>query len=294
MSGSRRIGVGLIADKDVTVLGSLLQLLGPELDVNWSLTRDHDQADLVLIDVDFPSGAGVWDQFDRHQGLAAALTRRRDFQARLALYKPIRAKPLQRLLNRAVELDESPDLLAGIDTLQFDETGGILPLAEHLRRQVWMRPVSLSDDAQHELIIDAGAGVWYGRLSEVALAHLLQIRLHESEAVVLTTSELTDRVCDLQPQSLAALKWRAGLALGDGLLHPDLAGPARFMLTHVPHQALADTAWSRLARQLIEGPATLEALFFTTGVDAFDLAAFLNACHVCGLLILDHDQSNRG
>ncbi|MDT8437769.1 MAG: hypothetical protein RQ729_02020 [Wenzhouxiangellaceae bacterium] len=287
MSEGCRLYVGQIADKDVAVLRSLLQLLEPELEPGWTLTDDPAVADLVLIDVDAEGGAEAWADAGARPVCAAALTRRRDFHARFRLVKPIRPGPLRRLLASAAERLEHPDPIGAIEWLVLDEGGGRLPLAEHLRRRTWSRPLRLAVDDGYGVIIDPGAGLWYANDAELQLARLVQRSLLADEVQLLDSQQLAELVQGQPSRPLAALKWRAGLALGEGRLHPDLAGRVRFMLTHVPHPALADTAWSRLARSLIERPATLDELAGTDGIDVFDLAAFLNACHVCGVLVLD-------
>jgi len=91
----------------------------------------------------------------------------------------------------------------------------------------------------------------------------------------------------LEQQNLANLKWRAGLALSSGALHPDLAGEIRFMLPQVPLQALSDTAYSRQARILIRKPVDADELAESATADRSDVAEFLNACYTCGFLLLD-------
>jgi hypothetical protein len=136
------------------------------------------------------------------------------------------------------------------------------------------------------LVIDPGAGVWYYGGSDREMSELLATRLRRSNVNSVSSHQLVDLTGRLEQQNLSNLKWRAGLGLSDGGLHPDLAGPVRFMLPQVPLQALSDTAYSRQARILIKQPL-LDELASASGADRGDVAQFLNACHTCGFLLLD-------
>lgn len=267
---------------------SLLGLSGGKSDQNWEIDVDRDDGDAVLVDVDHPDGASMWPEVSQQQQRpAVALTRRRDFPARLVLNKPIRSQQLMRLL---ADLSTAPTVSNVEDEwpiLAFGDDDAELPLAEHLRRHSWDQPVMIGGDYLPELVIDPGSGVWYSSASDRELARLLRRNFSRAEARALASHELVEHTQGLEQQNLANLKWRAGLALSSGALHPDLAGNIRFMLPQVPLQALSDTAYSRQARILIRKPLDAGELAESSNSDRGDVAEFLNACYTCGFLLLD-------
>jgi len=290
MSETLRLSTLFVSSKDLKVLRSLLQLSGPKSGNAWSIV-EADDGDAVLVDVDNPEGAAEWP--DLSQGLrpAVALSRRRQFAARMLLQKPIRSQQLTRLLGELETLIANPEEEQDWPVLVFGDDDDELPLAEHLRRHNWDQPVLVGGSYMPELVIDPGAGVWYSSASDRELAQLLRRYLRRTEARALSSSELVDHTNGLEQNSLANLKWRAGLALSSGALHPDLAGEIRFMLPQVPLQALSDTAYSRQARVLIHQPVTAEELLEQARAERGDVAEFLNACHACGFLLLDRGET---
>ena len=291
MSLSFRLSALHVSSKDLRVLRSLLGLSGGDTDHVWEIDTDRDDGDAVLVDVDNPDGAAVWPEVGQMRRPAVALTRRRDFPARLVLNKPIRSQQLRLLLadlstgSGEAEPDEQ------WPTLAFGDDEAELPLAEHLRRHNWDQPVMIGGDYLSELVIDPGAGVWYSSASDRELARLLRRHLARDKTRVLSSHELVEHSEGLEQQNLANLKWRAGLALSSGALHPDLAGEIRFMLPQVPLQALSDTAYSRQARTLIRKPVEAAELAEIAKVDRADVADFLNACYTCGFLLLDSSSN---
>lgn len=285
MADVHRLTTRFLSAKDLKVLRSLLAL-SSATGSHWELTED-DEGDALLVDVDHPDGAAAWPELVLQQPGVIALTRRRQFAARLLCPKPIRPQLLLRLLDEALELAENPPNDDEWPVLVFGEGDVDLPLAEHLRRHHWDQPVLIGGDYQSELVIDPGAGVWYSSASDRELAQLLRRKLRRSEARALSSVELLHHTNGLEQQSLTHLKWRAGLALSSGALHPDLAGDARFMLPQVPLQALSDTAYSRQARILIREPLTAKELLARSLAERSDVAEFLNACYTCGFLLVD-------
>jgi len=270
------------------VLKSLLGLSsGGDPDRRWEIEAERDDGDAVLVDVDSPDGAAIWPEISQQNRPAVALTKRRDFAARLMLRKPIRSQQLLRLLRDLADDSGATGQSDQWPVLAFGDDGATLPLAEHLRRHTWDQPVMIGGDYLPELVIDPGAGVWYSGASDRELARLLRRQFARQDAQPLASHELVTHTEGLEQQNLANLKWRAGLALSSGALHPDLAGEVRFMLPQVPLQALADTAYSRQARVLIRAPVGIGELAEASKAERNDVAEFLNACHTCGFLLLD-------
>ncbi len=289
MTDLLRIQVRYLVDKDVRVLRSLVGLAGSKADVRVTISED-DEGDVVLVDIDEPDGASAWPELNRGSVPVVALTRKRDFPARFMLTKPIRSQQLNQLLGelRHADLDEdSGEALPTWAVMSFGDDDDALPLAEHLRRHHWEQPVMVGGDEFPELIIDTGAGAWYSGASDRELARLLEHAFKASSVRGLTSVELIDHTNGLEQNNLTNLKWRAGLALSEGALHPDLAGEVRLMLPQVPLQALSDTAFSRQARLLIRQPMTADELTEESRAERGDVACFLNACHACGFLVLD-------
>lgn len=270
---------------------SLLGLSGGTSEQAWEIIVDGEEGDAILVDVDNPDGAAAWPEVSQKQMPAAALTRQRDFPARLVLHKPIRSQQLMRLLADLPNASSVADLDAEWPVLAFGDDDAELPLAEHLRRHNWDQPVMIGGDYGPELVIDPGSGVWYSSASDRELARLLRRNFARGEASPLASRELVEHTQGLEQHSLANLKWRAGLALSSGALHPDLSGDIRFMLPQVPLQALSDTAYSRQARILIRKPVNADELAESSSSDRSDVAEFLNACYTCGFLLLDSSTS---
>ncbi|MEM1080421.1 MAG: hypothetical protein AAGH65_02455 [Pseudomonadota bacterium] len=278
--------------KDMNVLRSLMSLAAGKTQHEWTLSAEDSVAgelgDVVLVDVDQPDGAALWPEVSQRRRPAVAFSRRRDFPARFVLNKPIRSQQLISLLtDLTLAVDDTVDEQRW-NVLAFADDDSELPLAEHLRRHQWDQPVMIGGDYLPELIIDAGAGAWFTSASDRELARLLRRNFSRDEAQALSSMDLVDHTNGLEQQNLTNLKWRAGLALSAGALHPDLANDnIRFMLPQVPMQALSDTAYSRQARTLIRAPMSIDDLHEKSGAPKNDVAEFLNACYVCGFLLLD-------
>ncbi|GAB4178355.1 MAG: hypothetical protein Kow0020_14380 [Wenzhouxiangellaceae bacterium] len=294
MTEPRRLATRFVSEKDLTVLRSLLKLVAAQSD-SWTLTEATDpDADALLVDVDDEDGAALWPELGLDPPIPIALTRKRSFVAPLILKKPIRINFLVEVLEKAIEFSEQPPLESGWPVLMLDDADGELPLAEHLRRGSWNFPVIIGGEFLPELVIDPGSGSWYSGATDRELAQILRRKLRADEARRLSAAEMVEHVRGLDRHNLSHLKWRAGLALTEGALHPDLAGEVRFMLPQVPLQALSDTAYSRQARLLIREPLSARELLERSNADPRDVAAFLNACHCCGLLLLDRGAKQAG
>lgn len=281
-----------VDEKDIRVLRSLVGLAGSKTNLRVTVSED-DEGDVVLVDVDDEQGSAAWPELNRGPVPVVALSRRRDFPARFLLTKPIRSQPLIDLLTELGSAQAGAGEGSGSvawPVMAFGDDDA-LPLAEHLRRHTWNGPVMLGGDGRPELIIDTGAGCWYSGASDRELAGMLSHGIPASAGRILSSSELIDHTNGLEQQNLTSLKWRAGLALSEGALHPDLAGDVRLMLPQVPLQALSDTAYSRQARLLIRVPMTADTLLVESKADRADVTDFLNACHACGFLLLDTSGS---
>lgn len=287
MTDLLRIQTQHVSDKDIRVLRSLLGLAGTQSNLHVTVS-EHDEGDVLLVDVDDEQGAKAWERLNRGIVPVVALSRDRDHGARLLLTKPIRSQPLIQLLDELTAVARTPEdapLFSTWAVMSFRDDA--FPLGEHLRRHTWDMPVAIASERGTELILDAGAGVWYSGASDRELSGLLDRNLSTSDATPLSSAELIDHTNGLEQQILTHLKWRAGLSLSDGALHPDLAGDVRVMLPQVPFQALSDTAFSRQARLLIRAPMTVDELANASKAERTDVVAFLNACHACGFLLID-------
>lgn len=280
-----------LSSKDRKVLRSLMTLAAGKTQREWSLSDDEQlngqAVDAVLVDVDQPDGAALWSEVSQQQPAAVALSRRRDFPARFVLHKPIRSQQLISLLADLSIASEDEAQGTNWPVLAFADDSSELPLAEHLRRHHWDQPVLIGGDYLPELIIDSGAGAWFTSATDRDLARLLRRNFSRDEARPLSSIALAEHINGLEQQNLTNLKWRAGLALSAGALHPDLAEGITFMLPQVPMQALSDTAYSRQARTLIRQPMTIDELQAQSEASRNDVAEFLNACYVCGFLLVD-------
>lgn len=287
-----RIQTQHVSDKDIRVLRSLLGLADTQNSLHVTVS-EHDEGDVFLVDVDDEQGGEAWDRLNRGSVPVVALSKDRDFPARFLLTKPIRSQPLLQLLGRLTTVAETHEEAASPAptwaVMSFKDDA--FPIAEHLRRHTWDMPVAIASERGTELILDPGAGVWYSGASDRELAGLLDRNLTVAEGKTLSSAELIDHTNGLEQQILTHLKWRAGLALSEGALHPDLAGDVRVMLPQVPFQALSDTAFSRQARLLIRTPMSVDELAEASKAERTDVAAFLNACHACGFLLIDHGRS---
>lgn len=282
-----RIQTQHVSDKDIRVLRSLLGLAGTQSNLHVTVS-EHDEGDVFLVDVDEEQGAQAWERLNRGSVPVVALSKDRDHAARFLLAKPIRSQPLIQLLEELTSVTEThAETPAASAWAVMSFRNDAFPLAEHLRRHTWDMPVAIASERGTELILDAGAGVWYSGASDRELSGLLDRNLAASDATPLSSAELIDHTNGLEQQILTHLKWRAGLALSEGALHPDLAGDVRVMLPQVPFQALSDTAFSRQARLLIRTPMTVDELAEASQAERTDVAAFLNACHACGFLLID-------
>ncbi|QOC21263.1 hypothetical protein IC757_09360 [Wenzhouxiangella sp. AB-CW3] len=278
--------------KDLTVMRSLLKLVGGE--INWEVT-DGPGGDFTIIDVDEPEGARVWQSLKSDGIEPVALTRQRNCKAALQLRKPMRSRQFIDLLHRLAAGDAVPDSAEGIEStprwesLTLDEERAEFTLAEHLRRGSWTAPVVLTIQGWPEIIIDPGSGTWCydGSMSDMTPAMFAQ-RIPKSAAERLNSNELARRMGDMHQRSLSELKWFAGLAQSRGKLHPDLLGEFEFMLAQVPPQAVGNPRFQRLAKVLIRGPVSIDRLHEETGEPVETVTAFLNACHTCGRLLINH------
>ncbi|MEX0916400.1 MAG: hypothetical protein WDZ60_10925, partial [Wenzhouxiangellaceae bacterium] len=166
MSDSLRLNALNVSSKDLKVLRSLLGLSGGKSVQSWIVDSEREDGDAVLVDVDNPDGAAIWPEVSQQRRPAVALSRRRDFAARLVLHKPIRSQQLLRVLGELLNTSDHPESADEWPILALGDDDAELPLAEHLRRHNWDQPVMIGGDYLPELIIDAGSGVWYSSASD--------------------------------------------------------------------------------------------------------------------------------
>ena len=277
--------------KELTVMRSLLNLAGSE--PSWDVT-DRIGGEFTVIDVDSADGAETWEAAGGDDVIA--LTRQRDFPARLVLRKPLRSRQFLELLSRLAngepqseEADEEvPRASAEPIWEGWDPSDEGWTLAEHLRRGTWSSPVMLCVKGWPELIMDPGSGTWYydGAITDLTPVMFAQ-PLADSAGVPIDSEALVERTAGMHQRSLAELKWFAGLAQSRGKLHPDLIGGYEFMLTQVPPLAIHNERFQRLAQSLIRAPITLDDLHQQSGEAVETVAAFLNACYTSGRLLIN-------
>jgi len=289
-----------VGPKDLMVMRSLLNLAGSrDSSRSWAIT-DQPGGDMTLIDVDIEDGENAWKDLT-HRGLVAiAMTRRKDFPATYLLSKPLRSREFLKLLTAAASGEIPTDTLSGSDpmvasaddsiwqTIDVGEQEGHFTLAEHLRRQSWKKPVVITYPGWPLLLIDPGSGAWFfdGTISDLAPPMFAQ-PMPTSAGVQISNADLVERVQGHRQRPLSELKWFAGLAQARGRLHPDLVGEVQFMLTQVPREAMRNEQLHALAKILIRGPITLDALAEKSDQPPENIMAFLNACYTSGKLLLN-------
>ena len=142
MPQTLRLSTFHVSSKDLKVLRSLLGLSGAQAGRHWVVDEERDDGDAVLVDVDNRDGAAVWPELSQQSRPVVALTKRRDFPARMCMHKPIRS---QQLIGVLTELSEPAPGSADGGHWAVLAFGGDddLPLAEYLRRHNWDQPVKI-------------------------------------------------------------------------------------------------------------------------------------------------------
>lgn len=173
-------------------------------------------------------------------------------------------------------------------TFERQSEAGHRTLAEHLRLNVWRKPGVLTHAGWPLLVIDPGSGAWFfdGTITDLEPQQFAE-SIPETAVVSISNDELVERIDGHRQRPLSELKWFAGLAQSRGQLHPDLAGEVEFMLTQVPAEAMKSEALHGLARLLIRGPMTVDALLAESGHSRENVSAFLNACFTSNKLLLN-------
>lgn len=295
MADPLTVSVRHVSAKDRMVMRSLITLAGARPQPGEWLLSDQPGGDITIIDVDCDAGEREWSQRDSDAGAVIALTRRADFDAATLLKKPLRARDFFALLDRlargepfAVPVPAVPvtaRVAAGGDEV-LEPPEEEMTLADHLRCGTWSVPIALMSPGWPELLIDPCSGAWFfdGAIDDLDPA--LFTRPVSAEAgVALTNAELVARIAGHEQHALSQLKWHAGLGQSPGRLHPALRGEARFMLTQVPGEAMANALLHDLARVVLRGPVDLEELLEASGQPEPNVVAFLNACFCSGKLL---------
>ncbi|MGY6588488.1 MAG: hypothetical protein ACXIUB_09415 [Wenzhouxiangella sp.] len=304
-----------VGPKDLMVMRSLINLsLGRGSDSQWTII-DQPGGDLTLIDVDDEAGRARLDSLDP-DARVIAFTRDRESEFPVRLGKPLRSREFLSLLEKlsdggwptgespapadasAPESErEQPELAqarndaeaeSAWETFEREPQAGHRTLAEHLRLNVWRKPGVLTQAGWPLLVIDPGSGAWFfdGTITDLEPRQFSE-PIPEQAVVFISNDELVERIQGHRQRPLSELKWFAGLAQSRGQLHPDLAGEVEFMLTQVPAEAMKSEALHALARLLIRGPMTLDALLAESGHSRENVSAFLNACYTSNKLLLN-------
>jgi len=295
------LGVGA---KDRMVMRSLLNLAnGREQGPKWTLV-DSGDGDLTVVDVDSESGREAWPDLKAATNVIA-LSADKHFEAPARLLKPLRARDFFALLERLS--GAVPPQLLSASTHALPESSLAQPqeqaatavagrtLADHLRLQTWRDPIVLTEIGWPLLLIDPGSGAWFydgpiGDLDPIQFARPIPA----SAGVPLSSAELVERIRGHRQRPLSELKWFAGLAQMPGKLHPDLRGEVRFMLVHVPAEAMENQKLHELAQIVLRGPITFSGLIAESAQPEANVQAFLNACHASGKLLINTDWRGGG
>jgi hypothetical protein len=310
-----------VGPKDLMVMRSLLNLAGGrDSGQIWDIS-EQPGGDVTLVDIDTTDGEEVWKELTQQGQLAIAFSRRKDFQARFPLGKPLRSRDFLKLLTDLASGDfefEAEDLQAAnlqetlsalnpnpdrsvsgsVESiwkpLAMGDKAGFFTLAEHLRRQTWSKPVVITHGSWPLLLIDPGSGAWFfdGSITDMEPPMFAE-PMPASAGVAVSSADLVERVHGHRQRPLSELKWFAGLAQSRGRLHPDLIGEVEFMLTQVPAQAMKNEALHQLAQILIRGPISVEGLREESGQLPENVMAFLNACYTSGKLLVNRTASVR-
>lgn len=300
---------------------SLINLsLGRGGDSQWTII-DKPGGDLTLIDVDDQAGQELHASMAHQQARLIAFTRDRDAEFSVRLGKPLRSREFLSLLEQLSDADwqgaEPPlneigqtvpsdrqdaadqsvaasSAAAEVEnelawpTFDREPRAGHRTLAEHLRLNVWRKPGVLTHSGWPLLVIDPGSGAWFfdGTITDLEPQQFAE-PIPDTAIVPISNDELVERIDGHRQRPLSELKWFAGLAQSRGELHPDLVGDVEFMLTQVPAEAMKSEALHALARLLIRGPMTVEALLVESGYSREDVSAFLNACYTSNKLLLN-------
>lgn len=304
-----------VGPKDLMVMRSLLNLAGGrDSGQVWDIS-EQPGGDVTLVDIDSADGEQVWKGLTQHGQLAIAFSRRKDFQARFPLGKPLRSREFLKLLTDLAtgdfefeaediqETQSASDIFDGqapgtVESiwkpLAVGEKAGFFTLAEHLRRQTWSKPVVITHGAWPLLLIDPGSGAWFfdGSITDMEPPMFAE-PMPASAGVAVSSADLVERIQGHRQRPLSELKWFAGLAQSRGRLHPDLIGDIEFMLTQVPTQAMKNEALHQLAQILIRGPISAEALREESGQLPENVMAFLNACYTSGKLLVNRTATAR-
>ncbi|TVQ30155.1 MAG: hypothetical protein EA370_14045 [Wenzhouxiangella sp.] len=291
-----------VGPKDLMVMRSLLNLAGGRGGSDsWEISAQPG-GDVSIVDVDSEGGEGLLEEQNQLSPLVIALTRRKDFQGRFVLHKPLRSREFLRMLNQLASGDFEPEVAPQVaepeppteviaDSIWQPMTpaqAGHYTLAEHLRRQTWKKPVVITRPGWPLILIDPGSGAWFfdGSIADLAPPMFAE-PMPESAGVPVSNSDFVDRVHGHRQRPLSELKWFAGLAQARGQLHPDLMGGVQFMLTQVPSEAMKNAQLHGLAQILIRGPITLDELHQESGQAPANVMAFLNASYTSGKLLVN-------
>ncbi len=307
MNESMTLSALHVGPKDLMVMRSLLNLAGGrDSGQSWTIS-DQPGGEVTLIDVDSEPGEAAWSGMSQCGQLAIALTKRKDFQARFLLNKPLRSREFLKLLgtlaagdyqDEVAEVADTFDAGPAVSTQQSEDSvwqvieaakqHGHHTLAEHLRCQTWKKPVVITHSGWPLLLIDPGSGAWFfdGSIADLDPPMFAEA-MPPSAGVPVSSADLVDRVDGHRQRPLSELKWFAGLAQARGRLHPDLIGEVQFMLTQVPGEAMRNEQLHQLAQILIRGPITLDELRDRSGQPPENVMAFLNACYTSGKLLVN-------
>lgn len=303
----RTLSVLSLGGKDRLVMRSLLNLAsGRTQGTRWVMI-DTPGGDVTVVDVDSKPGQQCWKESASGNGVCIAFTRDKSFDAGFLLLKPLRSSNFLKLLDM-IASGMDPDAVAAAlqseaGQKQRAEKQAVEPvvaveeltLADHLRRQTWLKPIALTHAGWPVLLIDPGSGAWFfdGSISDLEPEEFAR-PMPASAGVPMTSSELVERISGHRQKPLSELKWFAGLAQMPGRLHPELKGDLQFMLARIPSESMQHPRLHQLAQIVLRGPTTLTELISQSGQPEANVTAFLNACFASGKLLINRDWQTAG
>lgn len=271
MRSIRRIAMMSGSEQDLTLLRSLMSVLGSHAGQSWEYSSEAS-ADVVFIDNDHPPLGEV----------VAHGT-----QSVLVSFGGLRREGLQYHLPRPLRLRPFMDMLAQIAADDFRKGAHSepivikrpLPFANHLVQMVMQRSKGrflvqkIWEGQAHEILVDFDAGlVRYP--SALALTQFVQAGVPFEMTPGSINTVLT------REAPLAELLWVACIHSQNPQLLPALNGATRFRILHAPTAkiATANPKLMRLAACLSQQWAGIEQVVMELGVERSLVIGFINAC----------------
>jgi len=283
----------------------------------WRVVGEAE-AEILLIDVDSMYGQMAWLKAQSSGKPIVALTSAQRADADFRLGRPASAESVAAVLaevnggtsaapaapeavtaNAVTEPAATPlpteqpkaENVAGPSATPLVSTTSIAPLSPQPRRLLdFLRDGSLPGPvrlhgSEPVLAVDPIAKTYLGGAALKPLLPLASREIRDEHWDAITPAEFTRLKSELgEPQPLARLLWLAGLGAGDGELLPELAAATRFKLNKYPQAEREFPRHVRIALGMLKGASTLDELAAASGASRAEVADYVNACHVLGLV----------